>query len=92
MEKIWIVYKNPISVSELYSDKQSITCEVFVEDEISFFFTAIYASNLHEERKDIWISLKILASHLIWSQSPGWYVATLMKFFHRRVIKSSTNF
>lgn len=56
--KIWILYKQPIQILELFSEKQSITCQVTLEDGSSFFYTAIYASNDQEERKDLWISLR----------------------------------
>ncbi|CAH2065837.1 unnamed protein product, partial [Thlaspi arvense] len=48
--KIWIVFKRASSISHLFSDKQSITCEVSLENGIYFIYYAIYASNELEER------------------------------------------
>lgn len=56
--KIWIVSKLPTSIVPLFSDLQSITCEVKLEEGQSFIYTAVYASNEVEERKDLWLSLR----------------------------------
>ncbi|KAL1219679.1 Secreted RxLR effector protein 78 [Cardamine amara subsp. amara] len=56
--KIWIIFKKPTKIVHLFSDSQSITCEVTLEDNRTFFYTAIYASNELVDREALWISLK----------------------------------
>lgn len=56
--KIWIIYNAPTSVRLLYSDLQSITIEVTLESGQSFLYTAVYASNDLDTRKELWQSLK----------------------------------
>lgn len=58
LRKIWFIYKDPIKVQVLYSDAQSITLQIFDDTGISFFFTAVYASNELDDRKNLWTSLK----------------------------------
>lgn len=56
--KIWFIYRNPVTVRLLFADLQSLTCEVTLENGISIVYTAVYASNEEEDRKDLWISLR----------------------------------
>ncbi|XP_018435547.2 uncharacterized protein LOC108807802 [Raphanus sativus] len=56
--KIWFIFKNPVTVRLLFADLQSITCEVKLEDGITIIYTAIYASNEEDYRKDLWFSLR----------------------------------
>ncbi|CAA7024005.1 unnamed protein product [Microthlaspi erraticum] len=56
--RIWIIYKDPVGVRVLFKDQQSITCEISVENEESFIFKVVYASNLLAERQLLWESLK----------------------------------
>lgn len=37
--RIWIIYKDPIKINVLYTDLQSISVQVFLEDGLSFFFS-----------------------------------------------------
>lgn len=53
-----IIFKNHIRITQLFLDKQSITCEIQFEDGTSFFYSVIYASNELEECKELWISLR----------------------------------
>lgn len=56
--RIWIIFKQLTKIVHLFSDAQSITCEVTLEDDRSFFYTAVYASNALEERHTLWTSLR----------------------------------
>ncbi|XP_024014272.1 uncharacterized protein LOC112088220 [Eutrema salsugineum] len=56
--KIWILCKSPTTINHLFSDLQSITCEIILESGISFVYTAIYTSNDIDERKLLWSSLR----------------------------------
>lgn len=56
--KIWIIYKSPTIVRLLFSDLQSITVEVILESGQSFVYTAIYAPNELDARKELWLSLR----------------------------------
>ncbi|CAA7043734.1 unnamed protein product [Microthlaspi erraticum] len=56
--RIWLIYKDPVVVRVLFKDQQSITCEVQLQNEEPFIYTAIYASNLEDERKLLWESIK----------------------------------
>ncbi|KAJ0256894.1 hypothetical protein HA466_0078550 [Hirschfeldia incana] len=56
--KVWLVYKDPIKVQFLFADYQSITVKILPPESLPFYFTAVYASNELEERRQLWISLK----------------------------------
>lgn len=58
LRKIWIIYKNNTRARVLFIDLQTITCEIILEDNTKFIYTAVYASNTEEERKSLWDSLR----------------------------------
>ncbi|KAG7578318.1 hypothetical protein ISN45_Aa03g025130 [Arabidopsis thaliana x Arabidopsis arenosa] len=68
--KIWIIYKPPTRARVLFTDLQSITCEITLEDGTDFVYTAVYASNEEEDRKMLWISLRDLAGSFGLSRRP----------------------
>ncbi|CAH2047260.1 unnamed protein product [Thlaspi arvense] len=49
--------KDTVDVTVKLHSRQSITCEVKLSNGDQFYYTAIYASNLSEERTDLWIKL-----------------------------------
>ncbi|KAJ0262185.1 hypothetical protein HA466_0051620 [Hirschfeldia incana] len=71
--KIWFIFRNPVTVRLLYADLQSITCEVKLESGITIVYTAIYASNDEDDRKDLWISLRDTCAAFDLSNKP-WMV------------------
>lgn len=52
--KIWVLFRAPTQVRVLFKDLQSITCD----DGTVFCYTAMYASNDEDTRKELWISLR----------------------------------
>ncbi|XP_013690279.2 uncharacterized protein LOC106394243 [Brassica napus] len=48
----------PIKVQFLFADSQSITVKILPPESLPFYFTAVYASNDLDERRQLWISLK----------------------------------
>ncbi|CAH2065212.1 unnamed protein product [Thlaspi arvense] len=54
---IILIWKDTIDVTIKLLTRQSITCEVKLPYGDQFYYTAIYASNLTEERSNIWIKL-----------------------------------
>ncbi|CAA7029178.1 unnamed protein product [Microthlaspi erraticum] len=71
--KIWIIYKSPTKVRLLFEDLQSITVEVTLDSGESFIYTAVYASNDYDTRKELWISLRDTFSSFNLSSRP-WMV------------------
>ncbi|KAJ0258954.1 hypothetical protein HA466_0076630 [Hirschfeldia incana] len=71
--KIWFIFKNSVTVRLLFADLQSITCEVKLEDGTAIVYTAIYASNEVDVRKDLWISLRDTSTAFGLSHKP-WIV------------------
>lgn len=55
--RIVIIWKPSVTVQEIHQTRQSLTCKVTLQSGQTFFFSAIYASNLREERLDLWNSL-----------------------------------
>lgn len=57
--RLWIVWKDNVRGTPIYKSPHLITCSILVEwrsDETNFTF--VYASNLVEERKELWEELK----------------------------------
>ncbi|XP_024010038.1 uncharacterized protein LOC112085189 [Eutrema salsugineum] len=71
--KIWVIFKLPTKVKLLTVSLQSITVEVLLEDGHSFIYTAVYACNSLEIRRELWDSLRVLFSSLLLSSRP-WLV------------------
>ncbi|CAG7901026.1 unnamed protein product, partial [Brassica rapa] len=53
--RIVVIWKSPAVVSILHQSRQSLTCEINLAGALRFIYTAIYASNLVEDRADLWI-------------------------------------
>lgn len=55
--RIIIIWRQSISVQEIHQTSQSLTCKVTLQNGQFFYFSAIYASNLRDERLDLWNGL-----------------------------------
>lgn len=55
--RIVLIWKDPLDVQLLYQSRQYITCTITVPNEAPIYYTAIYASNLSEERMELWNDL-----------------------------------
>lgn len=56
--RIIIIWRYPAAVQTLHQSKQSLTCEVTIPVHTKFTFTAVYASNLRDERRVLWEDLQ----------------------------------
>ena len=56
--RIWVVWKSNVRLTIFFKSSQAITCSVKLEElDDEFFYSFIYASNLAEERKELWREL-----------------------------------
>lgn len=55
--RIIMLWKDPAAVRVISQTRQSLSCEVTISNSLTFYFTAIYASNAHDERQDLWVDL-----------------------------------
>lgn len=55
--RIILLWKYPATVRILSQTSQLMTCEVFIPSSQKFVYKAVYASNLSEERTELWIDL-----------------------------------
>ena len=55
--RIVIIWKNPLIVQPLSQSKQHLTCLLSFPNLPPIYYTAVYASNLSEERTDLWCEL-----------------------------------
>lgn len=71
--RIILMWKFPASVNILHQSKESITCSVSVPGTAEFYFTAVYAFNLREERITLWEDLKEVQTTLF-LETKNWIV------------------
>lgn len=71
--RIILIWKHPVTLLVLDQSRQSLTCEISVGSSLRFVYTAIYASNLSQERTDLWVELINLQDKLSLHSSP-WIV------------------
>lgn len=71
--RIIIIWKSPASIRVLSQSRQALTCEINIPGVTSCIFTAVYASNLHDERQDLWVELLNIHQTLI-TYSTLWYI------------------
>lgn len=68
--RVIIIWKPPLSVRVLAQSRQSLSVEVTLPTGPRFVYTAIYASNLHEERCSLWVELINLQTQLLLDSLP----------------------
>lgn len=62
--RIIIIWKDPVKIRVIAQSRQQITCEVLLPRCTPLIYTAIYASNLSDERTDLWVELLNLHMNL----------------------------
>ncbi|CAN6897202.1 unnamed protein product [Brassica oleracea] len=55
--RIILIWKSLVAVKVISSSRQSMTCEIEFPHCHKIYFTAVYASNSHDERQDLWVDL-----------------------------------
>lgn len=53
--RIILIWKDPAKVRILLQSHQVVTCELILPNCLPIIYTAIYASNLSDERNDLWV-------------------------------------
>lgn len=82
LRKIWIIYKAPVQVTFLYADLHSITCNVTLEDDTNFFYTAIDGANVEEVCIELWISLRDTNASFGLSSAPWIILGNFNEILH----------
>lgn len=68
--RIILIWRDPLKLRVIGQSAQAITCELLIPGQPSFIYTAIYASNLSDERNDLWVELMQLHASLSLEDSP----------------------
>ncbi|WZZ39975.1 hypothetical protein YC2023_036234 [Brassica napus] len=89
--KIWFLYKDPIKVQLLFADSQSVTVKVSPPESLSFYYTAVYASNGLEDRRQLWISLRDTAVAFDLSSHPWMVCGDFNEILDPRESSNTTN-
>ncbi|XP_056844021.1 uncharacterized protein LOC130496191 [Raphanus sativus] len=55
--RIIIIWRDTVRVSVVSQSRQCITCLLTIPNSPPFYYSAVYASNLGEERADLWVEL-----------------------------------
>ncbi|KAF3567732.1 hypothetical protein DY000_02018584 [Brassica cretica] len=71
--RIIIIWKDPLVIQVVHQSRQSLTCLVTIPNKDPFYYTAVYASNLAEERIELWTEMFQLHSSFD-LQSKAWFV------------------
>lgn len=71
--RIIVIWKYPATVQILHQSRQSITCSVAVPGSTTFHLSAVYASNLRDERLRLWEDLKEVQTTLF-LETRNWIV------------------
>nr|VDD29188.1 unnamed protein product [Brassica oleracea] len=74
--RIIVIWKYPATVQILHQSRQSITCSVAVPGSTTFHLSAVYASNLRDERLRLWEDLKEVQTTLF-LETRNWIMADL---------------
>lgn len=57
--RIWVVWRNNIRVTPVFKSGQLITCSILVDGVAEeFFVTFVYAANLAEDRRELWLDIQ----------------------------------
>lgn len=57
--RIWLLWRQEVRVTPFYKSDQLITVSVQLQENVEeFFYTAVYAHNTEQERKELWSDLK----------------------------------
>ena len=68
--RIILIWRDPPKVVVLAQSRQMMTYEITIPNSQPFIYTAIYASNLAEERTDLWVELINLHTTLMLDSKP----------------------
>ncbi|KAL1198511.1 hypothetical protein V5N11_003587 [Cardamine amara subsp. amara] len=68
--RIIIIWQDQVQVRVIHQSKQSLTCEVKIQNTHVFIYTAIYAFNTREERVNLWVELLDLQQSLLFFNRP----------------------
>ena len=68
--RIILIWRDPVKVVTLAQSRQMMTCEITIPNSLPIVYTAIYASNLGEERTDLWVELMNLHTSLMLDTKP----------------------
>lgn len=55
--RIILIWRDPLKVRILRQSRQCITCVITLPNQPALYYSAVYASNLSEDRSDLWVEL-----------------------------------
>ncbi|KAF3493327.1 hypothetical protein DY000_02054552 [Brassica cretica] len=71
--RVILIWKDPLNLQVIHQSRQSLTCILTIPNKYHIYYSAVYASNLAEDRLELWAELIHLHSTFD-LQNKAWFV------------------